>query len=144
MYENIYAAEKGETVSLEKYFMVPVKEGGVKFLALSQDELQLIVGVTNGLLLVYHVSEIVKNVNRPGQPPPRKQQIRFFPESPTPHIVGRCTPESILALLKAWRPGIKQLSAQESDDSRYHGASSLEVWTWTTILLGAFHIYLGA
>jgi len=72
------------------------------------------------------------------------QQIRFFPESPTPHIVGRCTPESILALLKAWRPGIKQLSAQESDDSRYHGASSLEVWTWTTILLGAFHIYLGA
>jgi hypothetical protein len=64
MYENIYAAEKGETVSLEKYFMVPVKEGGVKFLALSQDELQLIVGVTNGLLLVYHVSEIVKNVSK--------------------------------------------------------------------------------
>lgn len=47
---------------LENYFLIPVKEGGVKFLNLSQDERQLIVGVTKGLLLIYHVSDIVKKV----------------------------------------------------------------------------------
>jgi hypothetical protein len=62
LYDSIYAAEKGETVLLENYFLIPVKEGGVKFLNLSQDERQLIVGVTKGLLLIYHVSDIVKKV----------------------------------------------------------------------------------
>lgn len=47
---------------LEEYFMIPVKEGGVRFLALTNDDLQLIVGLTGGLLLIYHVSDIIKSV----------------------------------------------------------------------------------
>ncbi|CAO3666663.1 unnamed protein product [Rhizopus microsporus] len=61
LYDTIYAANRGETVPLEEYFMIPVKEGGVKFLALTNDDLQLIVGLTGGLLLIYHVSDIIKS-----------------------------------------------------------------------------------
>ncbi|KAG1464404.1 hypothetical protein G6F56_005091 [Rhizopus delemar] len=47
LYDCIHATEKAQTASLEKHFFIPVNEGGVKFLALSQDELQLIVGREN-------------------------------------------------------------------------------------------------
>ncbi|KAG1454221.1 hypothetical protein G6F56_007376 [Rhizopus delemar] len=60
LYDTVYAAEKGDSISFGNCFQVPVKEGGIKFLVLSHDERQLIVGVTKGLLLIYHISDIVK------------------------------------------------------------------------------------
>lgn len=62
LYDTVYAAEKGDSISFGNCFQVPVKEGGIKFLVLSHDERQLIVGVTKGLLLIYHISDIVKEV----------------------------------------------------------------------------------
>ncbi|KAI9280005.1 hypothetical protein BY458DRAFT_431144 [Sporodiniella umbellata] len=61
LYDTIYKGEKGNTVSFDNCFQIPVKEGGVKFLALSHDERQLIVGVTQGILLIYYISDVVKN-----------------------------------------------------------------------------------
>lgn len=61
--ETIYKAEKGSEVSFDQVISVPVKEGSVDIIALTSDNLQLIVGVSGGILLTYNISDIVKNVS---------------------------------------------------------------------------------
>ncbi|KAI9244624.1 hypothetical protein BY458DRAFT_560966 [Sporodiniella umbellata] len=61
VYDCIYSKKKAETASIEQYISVKVKEGGVKFLALSKDELQLIIGTSQHMLLIYNVADVVKD-----------------------------------------------------------------------------------
>lgn len=60
---TIYSAERGsDATPIEDLIEVPVKEGEVNIIALTCDNLQLLVGVSGGILLTYNISDIVKNV----------------------------------------------------------------------------------
>lgn len=61
--DTIYNARNGDVVPFDKIIPVKVKEGPVDILALTSDNLQLIVGVSSGIILTYNISDIIKNVS---------------------------------------------------------------------------------
>lgn len=62
---TIYGAERGvDATPFEDLIKVSVTEGQVNIIALTCDNLQLLVGVSGGILLTYNISDIVKNVRR--------------------------------------------------------------------------------
>ena len=62
--DTINNTEKGDIVSFDNTIQVSVKEGSVDTLVLTCDQLQLIVGVSGGHLLIYNLSDIIKHVSR--------------------------------------------------------------------------------
>ncbi|GAA5799694.1 hypothetical protein HPULCUR_005111 [Helicostylum pulchrum] len=58
---TIYSAERNSSTPFDKLIKVPVKEGSVNIVALTCDNLQLIVAVSGGTLLTYNISDIIKN-----------------------------------------------------------------------------------
>jgi hypothetical protein len=61
---QMLGAEEGSEVHFKDYTEVCVNQGSVNIVALTSDQLQLLVGVSGGMLLVYNIHDIVvKNVS---------------------------------------------------------------------------------
>lgn len=61
----VYNADRdGDATPFDDLIKVSVKEGQVNIVALTCDSLQLLVGVSGGILLTYNISDIIKNVKQ--------------------------------------------------------------------------------